>query len=74
MHIAVNKTDISIYVIASQLSAHYEVISYRLWHHQQNVNREKWNNVYVLYKLDLWYIPKQKKRAVFHYNIHPILI
>ena len=29
--------------------------------------------VVVIRVTDL-YIPKQKKRAVFHYNIHPILI
>ena len=39
-----NKLDITIHVIASQLSGHCDVISKGLWRHQQNVNRmsETW--------------------------------
>ena len=34
-----NELDITIHVIASQLSGHCDVISNRLWSHQQNENR-----------------------------------
>ena len=34
-----NELDITIHVIASQLSDHCDVISDRLWHHQKNGNR-----------------------------------
>ena len=34
-----NELDITIHMIASQLSSHCDVISNRLWHHQQNENR-----------------------------------
>ena len=34
-----NELDITIHVIASQLSCHCDVISNRLWRHQQNENR-----------------------------------
>ena len=33
-----NELDITVHMIASQLSGHCDVISNRLWHHQQNVN------------------------------------
>ena len=35
-----NKLDIIIHVIISKLSGHCDIISYRMWHHQQNKNRE----------------------------------
>ena len=34
-----NEVDITIHVIASQLSGHYDVISNRLWRHQRNESR-----------------------------------
>ena len=47
-----NELDISIHVIASQLSGNCDVTSYRLWRHQQNENRAsetrgRWEKIVV---------------------------
>ena len=43
-----NELDITIHVIASQLSGYCDVINKRLWHHQQNLNQR------VRHWVELW--------------------